>query len=130
MKRIFRPQPLLGIAMAVAAVFWISVLAFLVLNPTVPLKTFASTAFFVVLFVASVIYYVRTAILVDGEGITYRGMVREVRLSFDDIQRLAVLPGLITLYTVYAGRQTFSFSSFFQRHKELVELLRDRAALR
>ncbi len=130
MQRTFRPQPLLGVAMAVAAVFWISVLAFLVVNPTVPLKTFASTVFFVVLFVASVFYYVRTAILVDGEGITYRGMVRVVRLRFDDIQRLAVIPGLITLYTVHAGRQTFSFSSFFQRHKELVELLRERAALR
>ena len=130
MKRIFRPQPFLGVSMAVAAVFWISVLAFLVANPTVPLKTFASTAFFVILFVASVFYYLRTAILVDGEGITYRGMVREVRLRFDDIQRLAVLPGLITLYTVHAGRHTFSFSSFFQRHKELIALLRERAALR
>ncbi len=130
MKRIFRPQPFLGVAMALAAVFWISVLAFLVVNPTVPLKTFASTAFFVILFVASVFYYVRTAILVDGEGITYRGMVRETRLRFADIQRLAVLPGLITLYTVHAGAQTFSFSSFFQRHKELVEVLRERAKLR
>lgn len=130
MKRIFRPQPFLGVAMALAAVFWISVLAFLVVNPTVPLKTFASTGFFVILFVASVFYYVRTAILVDGEGITYRGMVRETRLRFADIQRLAVLPGLITLYTVHAGPQTFSFSSFFQRHKELVEVLRERAKLR
>ena len=130
MKRIFRPQPLLGVAMAVAAVFWISVLAFLVVNPSVPLKTFASTAFFVILFVGSVFYYVRTAILVDMEGITYRGMLREVRLRFDQIQRLAVLPGLITLYTVHAGRHTFSFSSFFQRHKDLVELLREKAALR
>ena len=130
MRRTYRPQPLLGVAMAVAAVFWISVLAFLLVNPTVPVKTFVSTAFFVILFVASVYYYLRVAVLVDKEGITYRGMVREVRLRFDDIQRLAVLPGLITLYTVHAGRQTFSFSSFFQRHKELVELLRERAALR
>jgi hypothetical protein len=130
MKRTFRPQPLLGVAMAVAALFWISVLAFLLAYPTVPLKTFASTAFFVILFVGSVFYYVRTAILVDGDGITYRGMVREKRLSFRDIKKVAVLPGLITMYTVHAGRQTFSFSSFFQRHKELVELLRERAAHR
>lgn len=113
--------------MALAAVFWISVLAFLVANPVVPLKTFASTAFFVVLFVSSVFYYVRTAILVDPEGVTYRGMLREVRLSFAEIQKLAVLPGLITLYTVHAGGRTFSFSSFFQRHQELVALLRERA---
>ncbi len=130
MQRIFRPQPLLGVAMAVAAVFWSSVLAFLMVNPSVPMKTFASAAFFVILFVASVFYYLRTAILVDAEGITYRGMVRDVRLSFGQIQRLAVLPGLITLYTVHAGRQTFSFSSFFPAHQELIELLRERTALR
>ncbi len=130
MKRTFRPQPVLGIAMGLAAVFWISVLAFLVANPSVPLKTFASTAFFVVLFVGSVFYYVRTAVLVDADGITYRGMLREVRLSFADIQRVAVLPGLVTLYTVHAGGRSFSFSSFFQRHQELVALLRERAAQR
>lgn len=130
MTRIFRPQPLLGVAMAVAAAFWLAVLVFLINNPTVPIKTFVSTAFFVVLFVGSVVYYARTAIVVDKEGLTYRGMLRSVRVSFGEIQRLAVLPGLITLYTVHSGRFTFSFSSFFQRHKELVALLRERAALR
>jgi hypothetical protein len=130
MVRIFRPQPVLGVAMAVAAAFWLAVLVFLVKNPIVPTKTYLSTAFFVVLFLSSVFYYARTAILVDGDGLTYRGMVREVRLKFEDIQRLAVLPGLITLYTVHAGGSTFSFSSFFQRHRELVTLLRERAALR
>jgi hypothetical protein len=130
MVRTFRPQPALGIAMAVAAAFWLAVLAFLVKNPVVPAKTFLSTGFFVILFVSSVAYYARTAVVVDGEGLIYRGMLKEVRLKFDEIQRLAVLPGLITLYTVHAGRRTFSFSSFFQRHKELVALLRERAELR
>ena len=130
MRRTFRPQPLLGVAMALAAVFWLSVLAFLLNNPAVPLKTFVSTGFFVVLFMASVVYYARIAIVVDPDGLTYRGMLKEVRLSFGDIQRVRVLPGLITLYTVQAGRFTFSFSSFFQRHKELVALLRERASVR
>ena len=116
--------------MAVAAAFWLAVLVFLVKNPVVPAKTFLSTGFFVVLFVSSVAYYARTAILVDREGLIYRGLVREVRLKFDEIQRLAVIPGLITLYTVHAGGRTVSFSSFFQRHQELVELVRERAALR
>jgi hypothetical protein len=130
MVRVFRPQPFLGVAMAVAAAFWLAVLVFLVQNPVVPAKTFLSTGFFVILFVLSVAYYARTAILVDTEGLIYRGMVKEVRLKFDEIQRLAVIPGLITLYTVHAGGRTFSFSSFFQRHKELVALLRERAELR
>ena len=45
------------------------------------------------------------------------------------VDAAAVVPGLITLYTVHAGQRTFSFSSFFQRHKELVALLRERAEL-
>ena len=129
MVRIFRPQPLLGVAMAVAAAFWLAVLAFLLNNPAVPAKTFVSTGFFVVLFMLSVVYYVRTAIVVERDCLTYRGMVRKVRLKYDEIQKVAVVPGLITLYTVYAGPRTFSFSSFFPRHKELVALLRERAAL-
>ena len=126
MVRIFRPQPLLGVAMAVAAAFWLAVLAFLVKNPIVPAKTFLSTGFFVILFVSSVVYYSRTAIVVDADGLTYRGMLREVRLKYDEMWKLVETPGLITLYTVHAGRRTFSFTSFFQRHRELVALLRAR----
>ena len=128
MPRTFRPQPLLGVAMAVAAAFWLAVLAFLIKHPTVPPKTFLSTGFFVLLFLSSVLYYSRTAIVVESDGLVYRGMVRSVHLKYQEIQRVAVIPGLITLYTVHAGRRTFSFSSFFQRHKELVQLLRDRVA--
>ena len=130
MISVFRPQPLLGVSMAVAAAFWLSVLVFLVQNPIVPAKTFASAAFFVLLFLSSVLYYARTAILVDAEGVTYRGIVRQTRIGFDELLKLSVAPGLITLYTLQARHKSIAFTSFFQRHRELAQLVRERASLR
>ncbi len=130
MVSVFRPQPLLGVSMAVAAAFWLSVLVFLVQNPIVPAKTFVSAGFFVVLFLTSVLYYARTAILVDAGGVTYRGVVKETRIGFDELLKLSVVPGLITLYTLQARHKSISFTSFFQRHQELAQLVRERASLR
>jgi hypothetical protein len=130
MNPTFRPQPLLGVSMAVAAAFWLSVLVFLIQHPiVVPPKTYVSAGFFVLMFTTSVLYYARTAIVVDPAGVTYQGIVRVTRINFKELQRLSVSPGLITLYTVTGGRKSISFSSFFQRHKELAALVRERAAL-
>ncbi len=129
MNPTFRPQPVLGVSMAVAAAFWLSVLVFLIQHPIVPPKTYVSAVFFVLMFMTSVLYYARTAIVVDPGGVTYRGIVRVTRITFAELQRLSVSPGLITLYTVVGGRKSISFSSFFQRHKELAALVRERAAL-
>ena len=131
MNPVYRPQPLLGASMAVAAAFWLSVLVFLIQHPiVVPPRTYVSAAFFVLMFMTSVLYYARTAIVVDGAGVTYRGIVRSVRIGFDELQRLSVSPGLITLYTLTGARKSIIFSSFFQRHRELAELVRSRAELK
>jgi hypothetical membrane protein len=129
MDPVFRPQPMLGVSMAVAAAFWLSVLVFLIQHPIVPPHTFISAAFFVLMFLLSVLYYARTAIVVDGAGVTYRGIVRNTRIAFDELQKLSVVPGLITVYTVSGGRKNISFTSIFQRHRELAALVRERAAL-
>ena len=129
MDPVFRPQPLLGVSMAIAAAFWLSVLVFLIQNPIVPAHTFVSAAFFVLMFLLSVLYYARTAIVVDGAGVTYRGIMRSTRIAFDELQKLSAVPGLITVYTVSGARKSISFTSFFQRHRELAALVRERAAL-
>lgn len=130
MVKTFRPHPGLGVLMALAAVFWLSVLAFLARNPDMPAKAWVSTIFFLTLFVSSVFYYLRTTIVVTGEDVTYQGLISLQKLSFSEIDRVKVLPGLITVYTVQAGRKSISFTSFFTRHKELAELLRQRAQAR
>lgn len=115
--------------MGLAAVFWISVLAFLVRFPFVSAETFVSAGFFVTLFVVSVTYYVRTSIRVDEAKVTYQGMLKSVELPFEAISKVQVMPGLITLYVVVGGRKSFHFTSFFTRHRELVQLVRERARL-
>jgi hypothetical protein len=79
--------------------------------------------------VASVAYYARTEIIADAQGLTYHGLTRTLRFGYDDIQRVQVVPGIVTLYVVTARAQSFYFSSFFTRHRELAVLVRDRARL-
>ena len=63
--------------------------------------------FFVVFFGVSLTYYARTAIVVDGGGVTYRGLVRTDYFAFRDILKVDILPGPVTVYAVRgrAGRR-------------------------
>jgi hypothetical protein len=85
--------------------------------------------FFVVFFGLSLTYYVRAAIFVDEAGLTYRGIVRTERLTFDDIRKVDVLPGPVTVYAVRGRGRFVHFTSFFRHHQRLVELLIERAGL-
>ncbi len=115
--------------MTFAAAFWLSVFVFLLEHPEVGLTTWLSTALFVGLFLSSVLYHARTRIFVDGDSVTYQGVLKRTTLSFGDIQKVQVLPGIVTLYLVQAGRRNIAFTSFFRRHKELVALVREKADL-
>lgn len=129
MEQVFRPLPVLGVAMAVAAAFWLAVLVFLLQAPSLQVGAAFKASLFALMFVASVAYYSRTAIVVDRTGVSYRGLTRTLHFTFDDIQRLKVVPGLVTLYVVDAGHRAMYFSSFFGRHRELLGLLKERARL-
>ena len=60
-----------------------------------------------VFFGVSLTYYARTAIVVDGGGVTYRGMVRTDYFAFRDILKVDILPGPVTVYAVRGrGRGT------------------------
>ncbi len=115
--------------MGLAGALWVGVLGYLLQFENVPAKTFLSTVFFVLFFVVSLLYYVRTAIFVDSGGLTYRGMVRTLRFSFTDIRKLDVLPGPVTVYAVRGKGRLIHFTSFFKHHQRLMELLVERAGL-
>ncbi len=127
--QVFRPRGVFAAAMAAAGALWVAVLAYLLTFENVPAKTFLSTVFFVVFFVVSLIYYVRTAIYVDAGGVTYRGMVRTLHFSFTDIRKLDVLPGPVTVYAIRGKDRLIHFTSFFKHHQRLMELLVERAHL-
>lgn len=126
---VYRPSRKLAWVMGAAGVLWLSVLAYLIFFAAVPVQTLMSTLFFVAFFGVSLVYYVRTAIIIDGSGLTYRGMVRTQRVSFEDIRKVDVLPGLITVYSVRGPGRFIHFTSFFPNHEVLASLVVERAGL-
>src|SRR3954468_6521611 len=94
---VFRPHRLLAIGMAAAAGFWGYALYFLLGFDEVPWKTLVTAATFTAFFLAGMIYYGRTAIFVDEGGLTYRGMLRTIRIEYAQIRGMQVLPGPFTV---------------------------------
>jgi hypothetical protein len=115
--------------MGLAAILWTGVLAYLLTFEGVPTKVILATLFFVVFFGLALTYYGRSAIFVDADGVTYRGMVRTRRLPFQEIRKLDVLPGVITVYAIRTPRAFCHFTSFFRHHRKLADLLVERAGL-
>ncbi|MBM7114929.1 PH domain-containing protein [Archangium primigenium] len=115
--------------MGAATLLWLGVLLFLLRYDGVPVQTFLSALFFVLFFAVSVTYYGRTRIVVDANGLTYRGMVRTRRFTFDDIRKVDVLPGPLTVYAVRGSRGLMHFTSLFTHHQRLARLLVERAGL-
>lgn len=122
----YRPHRGLALAMAGAAGFWGFALYYLLTFDGVPWKTLFTAACFVVFFLIGVLYYGRTAIFVDDKGFTYRGMLRTVRVAYEDIRGVHVLPGPLTVYCVRGANRLVHFTSFFMRHRALMELLCER----
>ena len=115
--------------MAIAGLFWVAVLVYLLHFDGVPWRLPVAALFFIVLFGGAVAYYGRTAIFVDHRGVTYRGLLRTRRLSFSEIRNLEVLPGLVTVYAVCAPAARMIFTSLFAHHRQLADLLVERSGL-
>jgi hypothetical protein len=115
--------------MAGAGLLWGSVLLYLLKFDGVPVKTMLSAVFFVLFFGVSLTYYARTRIIIDAVGMTYRGLLKTQHLRFADIRNLDVLPGVITIYAVRGNPGLVHFTSFFSDHRDLMELLVERAGL-
>lgn len=128
-EQVFRPRRVLAAVMAGAVLLWAAVLVYLLQFEEVPVKTFLSAGFFVVFFAVSLTYYGRSAIFVDAGGVTFRGMLRTHRFSFSDIRKVDVLPGPVIVYAVRVNQRFVHFTSFFQQHRRLMELLVERAGL-
>lgn len=113
--------------MAVAMLFWAYALYFLSGYDGVPWKTLATAGAFTVFFAIAVVYYARSAVLVDAEGFTVRGLVRTSRFRFDQIRAVRVLPGPLTVYSINAADRFIHFTSFYRRHKKLMQTLIERS---
>jgi hypothetical protein len=128
-EQVFRPRRLWTGLMVAAGLVWVAALLFLLQFRDVPFSAWGTVVFFVLFFAVGTLYYGRTAIFVDGSGVTYRGLVRTRRISFHDIRKVDVLPGPVTVYAIRARDSFVHFTSFFRHHQRLVQLLVERANL-
>jgi hypothetical protein len=129
-RRTYRTHLGLRLATILAAAFWAAVLAALAHFPGAPLGTVLAAVAFLAFFVAYSAYYDRTAIVVGPEGILFRGLVRRVPVRWDEIVKVEVYSGLAgTLYAVLTRRGPVRFTSLWSRHRELFQLVLERAGL-
>jgi hypothetical protein len=126
----FRPWMALRTVVMAADTLWIGVFFALAVMQGATRSAFLSAAFFVALFTACSIFYNRLAYTVSESGLTVRTLSMEKTLSFDDILRVDVLPGLLgTSYSVRTRLGSLTFSSLLAGHQRLCDLIVRRARL-
>lgn len=126
----FRPWVALRTVVMAADTLWIGIFFALVLMQGATRSAFLSAAFFVALFTTCSIFYNRLSFTVSESGLTVRTLYLERTVSFDDILRVDVLPGLVgTSYAVRTRLGSLSFSSMLANHRRLCDLLVRRARL-
>jgi hypothetical protein len=129
--RTYRTRLPLRIAVAVAAVFWAAVLVALAGAPGIELRVVVSAGAFSLFFVAFTVVYGKTSITVTSDGIVAATPLRRVRVRFDEILQIVVRDGVGgRVYSVLTRQGPVHFTSLFSRHRELFELLLERADLR
>lgn len=128
--RTFRTRLPLTIAVGAAAVFWAGVFAVLITAPGVELRAIAGAGAFLAFFVLFTLVYVRTSITVTRDGIVAEGPFRRRPFRFEEILGVVVQDGLGgRVYAVLTRRGRVEFTSLIAGHRELFQLLLDRAAL-
>jgi hypothetical protein len=128
--RTFRPRLGLRIAIAVAGLLWVSVFGALVLLPGATGSAIFAAAVFVAWFAGCGVVYGRTAITVDDRGFVAAGAFRRRPYRFDEILGIVIRDGPGgRVYAVITRRGRIHFTSLLARHRELFELLRERAGL-
>lgn len=129
--RTFRTLLWLRLAMLVAAVFWAAVLTALARFPAAPSDSVLSAVAFLAFFVAFGAHYDRMAIVVTPDGLVFRSFFRRVPVRWDEIEKVEVHTGIAgTLYAVLTRQGLVQFTSLLARHRELFQLLLERAGLR
>ena len=128
--RKYRTRLPLRIAVGSAAALWAGVLAVLLGAPGAEPRALAGATAFAAFFIAFSFVYGRTWIAVTPQGIVAATPFRVRPVPFEEIQEIVVQDGLAgRVYAVFTRRGLVQFTSLFARHRELFELLRERAGL-
>ena len=129
--RIYRTRLALRVAVALAACIWAAALVVLLRLPGSDARLVAGAAALVLFFAVSAVVYGRTSITVTGDGIVAASAFRRRPIAWDDILHAVVRDGLGGReYALVTRRGLVHFTSLIARHRELFELLLERAQLR
>lgn len=127
---VFRTTGWLRYPVLAAIGCWLAIFFFLVAWHVVSGPAFLGVAFFVGLFTVLAVFYNNTIIEVTRDGIVMRGVLSFRRVLFDDILKIDVKPGpLQTVYSVRARRGFVLFTSLISGHRQLLNLIVERARL-
>lgn len=129
--RTYRTRLPLRVAVAAAAVFWGAAFVVLARAPGIEPRLVYGAAAFVLFFAAFSVVYGGTSITVTSEGIVAATPFRRRPVRFEEIRQIVVRDGLGgRVYSVLTRRGPVHFTSLFSRHRELFEVLLERAGLR
>jgi hypothetical protein len=128
--RTYRTRLALRIAVGAAAALWAGVLAVLLGAPGAEARSILGAGAFVTFFLAFSFVYGRTWIAVTRDGIVAVTPFRVRPVRWEEILEVVVQDGLGgRVYAVVTRRGLVQFTSLFARHRELFELLLQRANL-
>jgi hypothetical protein len=127
----YRTRLDLRLAVTAAAVLWAAALTVLVQNlEQVQPRVLLGAAGFLAFFAVFSAYYGRLGVTVKPEGIVVSRFFGAVPVRYEEIVRIEVQQGFAgTLYQVRTRRGPVQFTSVLARHRELFDLLRQRAGL-
>lgn len=126
----YRTRLALRLAVGAAAAVWTGILVVLVRLPGAELRAILGATSFVAFFLAFSFVYGRTWITVLPDGIVAATPFRIRPVRFEDIEGIVVQDGLAgRVYEVFTRGGLVKFTSLFARHRELFELLLERARL-
>lgn len=129
--RTYRTRLPLRIAVAAAACLWGAAVAVLARTPGTEPRLAIGAGLFSLFFAAFSVLYGRWSITVTDDGIVASTPFRRRPFRFEDILQIVVQDGLGgRVYAVVTRRGRIHFTSLFARHRELFELLLERADLR
>jgi hypothetical protein len=128
--RTFRTRLWLRLAVLAAAAVWGAVAAYVILLAGVAAPAALAALVFVVFFGGYAALYDRLAVTVTSDGFVFRTLFRRVQVRPEEILNVRVVRAIGgTLYAVITPRGLFRFSSLTAQHRELLDLLVQRARL-
>jgi hypothetical protein len=128
--RTFRTRLWLRVAVFAAATWWAAVAMYVISLAGAGAPAALGAVAFVLLFGGYAARYERSAVLVTPDAFVFRTLFRRVQVRPEDILNVRVVRAVGgTLYAVFTRRGLFRFTSLFAQHRELLDLLLQRARL-